>query len=377
MTEATDPLQLMEAFAALLDKKVGGDITDPRQLVEAFALFEAVSGQLMVNYNSVRSQLEALENEFKTVLGAVPFAIWVLGEDGELRYSNQHEALPGAFMDGPPPWELGSPDGLRRFRDFEGIENFLEQETMLTASGRIVILRDVTKQQLRAQQTTREERLQAMGMVAAELAHEIRNPLGSLSLFAGMLVEDLADSPEPLELASKIQEGVNRMNILVTNLLIFSRDLSPKTRALPIRDFWEEAKDAAKVPDGLEWHNKVPDNAIWEADPEMLRQVAVNLLQNSMRAMENSPAPRLSIIAHQEEFDSTPHWHIAVEDTGCGIPKDALHRIFDPFYSTFGAGTGLGLTVSHRIITAHGGLLHVESEEGVGTTMRLMLRARG
>lgn len=101
------------------------------------------------------------------------------------------------------------------------------------------------------------------------------------------------------------------------------------------------------------------------------------MLQNALRAMEDSPKPKLALVASKETIDSKPHWHIALEDTGCGISAESLPRIFDPFYSTFGAGTGLGLAVSHRIITAHNGLLHVESEVGRGTTIRLRLGAVG
>ena len=119
-----------------------------------------------------------------------------------------------------------APEGLRRFLDGEGGDRFLEQESRPTGSGRVITLRDVTEQHLRAQQASREERLQAMGLMAAELAHEIRNPLGSLALFAGMLVEDLQQQPPQLELAQRLQESVQRLNLLVTNTLTFSRDLA-------------------------------------------------------------------------------------------------------------------------------------------------------
>jgi signal transduction histidine kinase len=349
--------------------------TDPRQLMDAFAAFTAASEQLQIRYESLQRQLELLQNEFQTVLEAVPFAIWVLGKSGEPRLSNRPEALPGTFTDGPPPWEPDSPTGRRRFRDLDGMEHFLEQETRSTKEGQIVILRDVTEQHLRAQQAARQERLQAMGMMAAELAHEIRNPLGSLALFAGVLVEDLQGSPVQLELSKKIQEGVQRLNTLVTNTLTFSRDLAPKPSAIQLKAFWEEARGAAGVPEGVEWRNRIPAAATWHADPSLLRQAAVNLLQNAVRAMEKSPRARLSLAASKETIDQKPHWHVALEDTGCGIPKDALPRIFDPFYSTFGTGTGLGLAVSHRIIEAHSGILHVESEEGRGTTVRMRLVA--
>jgi len=166
-------------------------LPEPQQLMEAFAAFTQASEQLQQRYGSLQGQLAQLQNELQTVLETVPFAIWVLGEDGELRFTNRPEGMEGSFLDGPGPWEPGAPSGLRQFTDGTGRERFLEQENRPTDSGQIITLRDVTEAHLRAQQATREERLQAMGLMAAELAHEIRNPLGSIALFAGMLIEGL------------------------------------------------------------------------------------------------------------------------------------------------------------------------------------------
>ena len=351
--------------------------TDPRQLMEAFASFTKASERLQARYELLQHQLEQLQNEFQTVLEAIPFAIWVLGENGKLRFSNRPEGLPGAFSDGPPPWQVGSPNGLRKFKDLDGMEHFLEQESRSTKEGSIVILRNVTEQYMRAQHATREERLQAMGMMAAELAHEIRNPLGALSLYAGLLVEDLQENPGALEMSRKVQEAVQQLDLVVSNTLSFSRDLKPKLSPIPLWRFWEDAKTASGFPNGIVWHNQVPQSAQWHGDAEMLRQMAINLLQNAIRAMENSTTPKLSLIASEEMIGPKPHWHIALEDNGCGIPGETLTRIFDPFFSTFRGGTGLGLAVSHRIVTAHGGILHVESREGRGTTIRIRLPEGG
>ena len=348
---------------------------EPRQLMEAFEAFTAASQQLQERYESLQGQLQRLQSELETVIDAVPFAIWVLGEEGELRFSNRPEGMPGSFQDGPPPWEQGAPAGLRHFKDSEGQERFFEQESRPTGSGRIITLRDVTEAHLRAQQATREERLQAMGLMAAELAHEIRNPLGSLALFSGMLVEDLQAQAPQLELAQRIQEGVQRMNTLVANTLTFSRDLAPKVSPVPLRDFWNDIKATSGLPDSIAWENRIPPEAAWSADPDLLRQVAVNLLQNASRAMEDREEPRIALGAARELLDGVPHWHVVLEDNGCGIPPEALARIFDPFFSTFGGGTGLGLAVSHRILMAHGGLLHLESRTGQGTKVHLRLPA--
>lgn len=347
-----------------------------QQLLEAFAAFTEASEQLQRRYEALQGQLGHLQNELQTVVEAVPFGIWVLDADGATRFTNRPEGLTGRFLDGPAPWQPGTQPGLRRLRDEENREHFLEQEHRPTAhGGHIITLRDVTEAVLRAQQASREERLQAMGLVAAELAHEIRNPLGSLALFAGMLVEDLGDRPDQQDLARRIQGSVHRLNALVGNALTFSRDLQPKPEPIPLRRFWEEARMGSGVPEALPVEVKVPEKAAWLGDPGLLRQVAMNLLQNAAKAMEDRPQGRLRLAATKETVDSTTHWHLTLEDQGCGIPKEALARVFDPFYTTFGGGTGLGLAVCHRIVQAHGGLLFLESEVDVGTTVHLRLPA--
>ena len=350
-------------------------VPEPQQLMEAFAAFTQASEQLQVRYESLQSQLGRLQNELQTVLETVPFAIWVLGGEGELRFTNRPEGLPGQFTDGPPPWELGAPAGLRQFTDPTGRERFLEQENRPTEAGQIITLRDVTEAHLRAQQASREERLQAMGLMAAELAHEIRNPLGSITLFAGMLVEDLQQQPAQAELAQHIQASVHRLNTLVTNTLTFSRDITPKPRAIALPDFWEGVRKTSSLPEPVRWDNRLPADATWLADPDLLRQVAVNLLQNALRSMEATAEPRLAISAVPETIEGRLHWRVTLEDNGCGIAAEALARIFDPFYTTFGGGTGLGLAVSHRILMAHHGLLNIESKVDHGTQVHLRLPA--
>jgi signal transduction histidine kinase len=349
---------------------------DPRQLLEAFEAFTAASEQLQARYEALQSQLGQLQGELQTVIEAVPFAIWVLAEDGSLRFTNRPQGLPGRFLQVPAPWELGSPGGQRRFQTTEGRELIFEEERRSAPhGGTIVTLRDVTEAVLRAQQATREDRLAAMGRMAAELAHEIRNPLGSLALFSGMLVEDLADQAGPLELARKMQEGVGRLNSLVGNTLAFSRDLQPKTSGIPLRSFWEDVLRSTTLAEAVPWENQIPEQASWQGDPDLLRQVAQNLVQNAIRALEDSPAPRIILSAVEERLEEQACWHLALADNGCGIPAEALSKVFDPFFSTFGGGTGLGLAVCHRIIVAHGGLLFIESQVGRGTAVHLRLAA--
>lgn len=349
-------------------------LPDPQQLLEAFAAFSEASEQLQRRYETLQGHVARLTSELQTVLESVPLAIWVLGKEGSVRFTNQPDGLQGAFLDGPAPWEPGGHAGLRHFRDAQGGERFFEQEERPTAEGRVVTLRDVTEARLRAQQATREERLQAMGLMAAELAHEIRNPLGSLSLFAGMLAQDLAHAPDQLELTHRIQEGVFRLNTLVTNTLTFSRDLHPKPHLVLLHSFWDESWRAAGL-QGIAWSNAVEAHDAWKVDSDLLRQVAVNLLQNAGRAMEAVASPQLQLKSVREIIQGQEHLRLILEDNGCGIPQEHLARVFDPFYTTFGGGTGLGLAVCHRILEAHGGLLFLESEPSRGTRVHLRLPA--
>ena len=349
---------------------------DPRQLLEAFEAFTAASEHLQTRYEALQGQLGQLQGELQTVLEAVPFAIWVLAEDGSLRFTNRPQGLEGRFLENPPPWEAGSPGGQRRFQTQEGRELIFEEERRSAPhGGAIVTLRDVTEAVLKAQQATREDRLSAMGRMAAELAHEIRNPLGSLALFSGMLVEDLADQEGPLELARKMQEGVGRLNRVVGNTLAFSRDLQPKLGVIHLRPFWEEVLRNAPLTEAVPWDNQIPEQATWIGDPDLLRQVAQNLVQNANRALEDQENPHLVLAAVEERLEERPCWHLTLLDNGCGIPQEALAKVFDPFFSTFGGGTGLGLAVCHRIIVAHDGLLFIESQVGRGTTVHLRLAA--
>jgi len=349
---------------------------DPRQLLEAFEAFTAASEHLQTRYEALQVQLGQLQGELQTVLEAVPFAIWVLAEDGSLRFTNRPQGLDGRFLQDPAPWECGSPGGQRRFKTAEGREVIFEEERRSAPhGGTIVTLRDVTEAVLRAQQATREDRLASMGRMAAELAHEIRNPLGSLALFSGMLVQDLAEQAGPLELARKMQDGVGRLNRVVGNTLAFSRDLQPKEGSVSLKALWEEALRTTTLADAVPWANQIPDRASWRGDPDLLRQVAQNLIQNAIRALEDSEAPRIHLTAIEEQLEGRACWHLTLTDNGMGIPPEALSKVFDPFFSTFGGGTGLGLAVCHRIVVAHGGLLFIESQVGRGTMVHLRLEA--
>ena len=144
---------------------------------------------------------------------------------------------------------------------------------------------------------------------------------------------------------------------------------------IPLAEFWETVRKNCALPEDLRWENRIPATAAWNADPDLIRQVAVNLIQNGVRALDGRADARLTLSAQRERLDGRAHWRLTLEDNGCGIAPEALSRIFDPFYTTFGGGTGLGLAVSHRILMAHSGLMNIESRLDQGTKVHLRLPA--
>lgn len=219
----------------------------------------------------------------------------------------------------------------------------------------------------------RQSRLAAMGEMAATLAHEVRNPLGAMELFTGLLLQDLRDRPDTLRLAHQVARGITDLNHLVTNLLEFTRT---RVARRVVFDCCALLDDAVRYTADLcaEGHIVVerryaaPDLAV-RADPDLLRPVLLNLVRNALQAMSGGGTLTVGAASASDGV------RLTVADTGAGIPAAARAEIFRPFYTTRARGTGLGLAVVRGLTEAMGGRLEVESEEGQGTTFTVVLPA--
>lgn len=203
------------------------------------------------------------------------------------------------------------------------------------------------------------ERLAAMGEMAMELAHEIRNPLGSIELYASMM-----DG----EYAGQIVQSVRLLNHAVTNILQFGKSVTPRIERLPVARLLEGVRGFLAP---LAWTKSVTletsavDGEI-SADPELLHRMFLNLVLNALR--ETPKGGRIRLTA---EFEG-PWIRFTVEDTGKGVPPAILDRIFDPLFSARRDGCGLGLPIVKRIVEAHGGTIRVDSSlTGTIFTIRL------
>lgn len=222
-------------------------------------------------------------------------------------------------------------------------------------------------------QVQRSRRLSALGEMAAGIAHEIRNPLAAIQLYAGMAAEDLQDESvssreEALSNVLKIASAVRGMSAIVNDVLSFSRGTEPERSMVDATDLLDRVI-AANGPgiDQAQVHvarkDLGRDALMVYADAGLLQQALLNLVRNAVDAMATQGEPRvLTLDVVRDEIGVV----ISVADTGPGVSEDCLDRIFNPFFTTRSTGTGLGLAIVHRIADAHGGSIAVHREPSRG-----------
>ncbi len=247
--------------------------------------------------------------------------------------------------------------------------------------GTVLSLTDVTRMQNLEAQANRTGRLAAMGEMAVRIAHEIRNPLGSIELFSTMLMDDLAEFEDLKALAEHISSGVKSINNIVSNLLLFMRpDQQLDQQVLDIHEALKDSLFFAghlfDAHDGIEVVTDLSDEMLFvQGDLELLKQVFLNLILNAIQAM--SAGGQLQISSRKINGQQSTHRaEVHLCDTGCGIARTDLQKIFDPFFTTRKKGTGLGLTIVHNIIKMHGGSIDITSSAAEGTQCVLSLPLR-
>lgn len=225
----------------------------------------------------------------------------------------------------------------------------------------------------REQRLIRSERLAAVGKIAAQITHEVRNPLSSIGLNAEMLEEET--SGEAKKLARAIVKEVDRLTEITEEYLRFARLPRPKLEredlgaiVSSLLTFLRQELDAR----GVTVEARLDGDLAVAADEHQLRQALLNLLRNAVEAM--SDGGRLTLAAAAVDARAV---ELTIADTGEGIAPEHLPKIFDPFFSTKEGGTGLGLALTQQIIVEHGGRIEVRSELGRGTTFVVRLVAAG
>lgn len=249
------------------------------------------------------------------------------------------------------------------------------------AEGEILIFQDLTHVVQMEEELRRRERLSAVGQLAAGLAHEIRNPLASLSGSLELLAADLpATDPSSGRLLRIVQRETARLDRLVGDFLAYAGPRPEKRVSVSLDDLFVDLQELVRSggEPGTELELELSQGLVALGDPDQLRQVFWNLILNAAQASPSDGKVRV-VARAAEEHVSGDSGRVEVEiiDQGSGIPADQLERIFEPFYTTKSKGSGLGLATVHRVIDAHGGRLEVSSTAGEGTRVRVSLPTPG
>lgn len=247
----------------------------------------------------------------------------------------------------------------------------------------IIRISDITEERKIEEQLMRADRLASLGQLSGGIAHEIRNPLASINLFADILSDQdkYQRSAQENELFVEIKDNIHRIEKIIKRVLDFAKppvatsddiDLNELTRESV--KFWSSKLRKADIGLELDLNDDIP--AV-QGDVIGLQQVINNMVLNAIEAMGECGGDirvRTSL-AESATGDNQDTVYLQVSDTGPGIPKDQQEDIFNPFFTTKPTGTGLGLSISHQIIKRQGGTFALESDPGAGTTFIVELPA--
>lgn len=351
----------------------------------------------------VAAELNALRRFHRQVLQDLPVGVIAAGRGGEIQLWNERmaeiagidasAAIGNRLGDLAEPWALllggfvasGDTrryklrmelDGRPRWLNLHRESVFSDDKDAADLPDTVLLVEDLTEQQMLEVELAHSERLASLGILAAGVAHEIGNPLTGIS----SIVQNLRGETDPAELEQGLAEVLaqsRRINEIVRSLLTFSHagGDEPVLSTLHLRPCVENAVRLVRLsPNGrqMQFDLQIPAGLQVRADTGRLTQVLVNLLGNAADASAGQPGATITVSAAR---DAEGHCEIRVIDRGRGIPAHDCARVFEPFYTTKppGQGTGLGLPIVYSLIREQGGSVQLSSREGRGTTVTVRL----
>jgi two-component system sensor histidine kinase HydH len=250
--------------------------------------------------------------------------------------------------------------------------SLLEDENK-TFLGYVILFKDLTEVRSLRKEIERSRRLASVGRLAAGVAHEIRNPLSSIKGFATYFKERYQQIPEDPNTADIMIQEVDRLNRVVGQLLEFARPVKVSPQPMSLKNLIDDsvrlvAPQAQAKQITVRSKITAQMNKVF-IDPDRINQVLLNLYLNAIESMQAGGELDVQLSYGKARQDIK----IRVSDTGCGIQKDDLTKIFDPYFTTKSSGTGLGLAIAHNIVEAMGGTIKVESLPGKGTIFTIRI----
>jgi two-component system, NtrC family, sensor histidine kinase PilS len=239
-------------------------------------------------------------------------------------------------------------------------------------SGMVITFQDLTDIRALEETSRRQDRMAAVGRLAASIAHEIRNPLAAMRGSIQMLRSEMEGDTEQAQLMEIIMRESDRLNKIVADYLNYARPRPVELKNVDISalvaDTFKLLRNSAELSSSHLLKEDLPDRpAIVSGDPEQLKQVCWNIARNALKSMPNGGTFSVSL----NDVDGN-RLRLSFSDTGCGMLPEQVERLFEPFTSTTG-GTGLGLSIVYQIIRDHSGTINVRSRLGEGTTITIEL----
>jgi signal transduction histidine kinase len=354
--------------ALLFGQRVVHLVPEPSWLGQSFYILASV--ETAVSAAVLISAYRAGQRDVGSAIIGILCVLPAVGNDGALAFGflkNAIQLLPHAFL----LYAFGvSGTLLLRYRvgrdELEKAARDLQERTEELrhsyAELRLVQNELVTKKQLAA-----------VGELAAAIAHEVRNPLAVIVNAVAGLRRSAVREEDRTMLLGIVDEEAARLNRLVTDLLRFARPVSVKRSPVSLLELANRSRSSAML-DGHQIVVRMDDdpdlNTVW-VDPSLFRLVFDNLVENACQAMKSGGT--VQILVQRGQLRGDPAVRIEIADSGQGMEQGVRERALDPFFTTRPSGTGLGLPIVHRIIEAHGGEIRLDSEEGQGTTVTLLL----
>ena len=345
--------------------------------------------------STAQQNLARARNLHSAVVESLPLGIIAVNDAMEIRTANQAASN---ILSMPMSKLLGSvvPLSLRGFlarnENFGEVELEVSQRKVSLALSRcpvqpgqasddgpneeltLLVLEDRTEIRVLEEDLRVKQRLASIGELAAAMAHELRNPLASMSGSVELLTRDFEKGDEKqTRLSNIVLREVAHLNRLVEEFLIFARPTPPVQTMVDVPGLCREVAEAVSHDPAWERHSlklQLPDRLFARIDYNQVRRVIWNLLRNAVEASPDGKPVQLKVFMRDQMLV------IAIEDEGAGIPAESRNEIFEPFKTTKQGGTGLGLSICHRIVSAHGGRIDVHTVDAEGTRMEVVLPVR-
>lgn len=371
------------------------------RLAEAFRLFNAASAELTEAYGALEKQVASLTEELaqangelrrqyeekarltdrlSTLLNQLPAGVVVVDGTGAIEQANPAAldmvgARAGAGWDrsaarlqpsdAPAEWDCTGADGqLRRLS--------MSEARLAGEDARIVLLHDMTRQHALKIAAARNERLAAMGEMAASLAHQLRTPLAAATLYVGTLISRDMAPDDVKSIASRAQGRLRHLERLIRDTLMFARGEVLGREAIDVAMLVDELQHTVE-PVARQAGVRLtvePASGSVSGDRKAVASALVSLLENAVQACADGGEVALAVEATEGSVS------FVVRDNGRGIPREIQERLFEPFFTTREEGTGLGLAIARGVARVHGGDIECESAPGAGSRFTLRLPAQ-